>query len=207
MSTLEALLRPAASMINRQIQTKTPARNLCRELNDRVLALRVTNTALAFYLLVDGNRVLLSTQHAQDPDVVISGSLLALSRLAGPDGDAVIRDGDVELSGDALLGQKFQKLLRYGRPNIEEEISGVVGDVAAHGIGEFFRGVGAWGREARATMQQNVGEYLQEETRSVPTRAEVDVFRGQVDTLRDDVARFEARLKAAERKQTSQENA
>ena len=207
MSTLETLLRPAASMINRQIKAKTPARELCEELNDRVMALRVNNTALTFYLLVDGDQVLLSTQYARDPDVVISGSLLALTQLAGPDGDAVIRNGNVELSGDALIGQNFQKLLRYGRPNIEEELSGVVGDVAAHGIGEFFRGVGEWGREARATMRQNVGEYLQEESRSVPTRNEVDVFRGQVDTLRDDVARFEARLKAIERKHAPQENA
>lgn len=207
MSSLEALLRPAASMINRQIKAKTPARDLCSELAGRVMALRVKNTALAIYLVVDDDQVLLSTDYGQDPDVVVSGSLLALTRLAGPAGDAVIRDGDVELDGDALLAQQFQKLLRYGRPDIEEELSGVVGDVAAHGIGQFVRGVGDWGREARATMRQNVGEYLQEESRTVPTRDEVETFRKQVDALRDDVARFEARLKAIEPKPGSPDNA
>jgi ubiquinone biosynthesis protein UbiJ len=54
-------------------------------------------------------------------------------------------------------------------------------------------------------MQQNVGEYLREESRAVPTRDEVVGFRDQVDTLRDDVARFEARLKAAEKNSTPQE--
>ena len=131
MSSLEALLRPALSMINRQIEAKTPARELCAKLADRVMAIRVRNTAIAIYLLVDNDRVRLSTDYEQDPDVVISGSLLALTRLAGPAGEAVIRDGDVELSGDALLAQDFQKLLRYGRPDIEEELSGVVGDIAA----------------------------------------------------------------------------
>lgn len=206
MSTLEALLRPAASMINRQIRAKTPARELCAQLNHRVMALRVANTTLAIYLTVDGDQVLLATDYCQEPDVVVSGSLLALRRLAGPDGDASIRDGEVELQGDAMIAQKFQKLLGYGRPDFEEELSVIVGDVAAHGIGEFVRGVGLWGREARATMQQNIGEYLQEESRMVPSRDEVDAFRGEVDTLRDDVARFEARLKALEPKSDSQEH-
>jgi ubiquinone biosynthesis protein UbiJ len=206
MPSLEALLRPAASMINRQIAAKSPARQLCAGLAGRVMALRVSNTALAMYLVADENQVMLSAAYNEDPDVVITGSLLALTRLAGPDGDAMIRDGEVELIGDALVAQQFQKLLRYGRPDIEEELSGVVGDVAAHGIGEFIRSVGEWGRQARDTMRQNVGEYLQEESRSVPSRDEVDAFRGQVDALRDDVARFEARIGAIEARPESREN-
>jgi ubiquinone biosynthesis protein UbiJ len=47
-------------------------------------------------------------------------------------------------------------------------------------------------------MQQNVGEYLQEEIRAVPGRHEVEAFRQDVRTLRDDVARFEARLNQLE---------
>jgi len=206
MSSLEALLRPATEMINRQIRAKTPARELCAKLKDRVMAVRMENSALAIYLFAEEDRVRLSTQYEQEPDVVVSGSLLALTKMAGATGEAVIRDGDVELTGDALLAQDFQKLLRYGRPDMEEELSNVVGDVTAHNVGEFFRAVGAWGQAARATMRQNVGEYLQEESRAVPTRDEVDAFRGQVDTLRDDVARFEARLKAAEPKTGPREN-
>ena len=37
------------------------------------------------------------------------------------------------------------------------------------------------------------------ESRTVPSRYEVEAFRGRVDTLRDDVARLEARLAAFER--------
>jgi ubiquinone biosynthesis protein UbiJ len=198
MSSLEALLRPVSAMINRQVSAKTPARELCGKLAGRVMAIRVRDSALAIYLAAEDDQLRFSTEYDQDPDVVVSGSMIALTRMAGPAGETVIRNGDVELSGDALVAQDFQALLRYGRPDIEEELSGVVGDAAAHGIGSLIRGVGEWGREARTTMQQNVGEYLQEESRAVPTRDEVADFQGQVDKLRDDVARFEARLKAAE---------
>ncbi len=198
MNSLETFLRPLAAMLNRQIQSKTPARELCSELQDRVFAIRVKDTALAMYFIVGSGEVLLAAEYSDDPDVVVSGSLLSLARLAGPGGDAAIREGAVDLTGDALMGQQFQKMLRYGRPDLEEELSGAVGDVVAHTIGEFARNVGRWGRDTRDTLRQNVGEYLQEESRIVPSRYETDTFQKQIEVLRDDVARFEARLKRLE---------
>jgi ubiquinone biosynthesis protein UbiJ len=199
MDALETLLRPAAAMINRQIRATTPARQLCEQLDGRVFALRVPNTALSLYLIVTDGRLLMSGEYVGDPDVVVSGSPLSLARLAGPAAESLIRDGSIDISGDAVLAQQFRRLLAYGRPDLEEELSSVVGDVAAHGIGEAVRGIGAWSRQAGATMSRNVGEYLQEERRAVPGRYEVEGFRDDVNALRDDVARFEARLNEAEK--------
>ena len=198
MNALATVLRPAAAMINRQVAARTPARELCAELEGRAFALRVPDTALAMYLVVESAEIVLSADYVDEPDVVASGSLLSLARLAGPAGESLIRDGSIDISGDAVLAQQFRKLLHYGRPDLEEELSGVVGDVAAHGIGEFARGLGKWSREARATMRQNLGEYLQEESRAVPSRREADAFRNNVNALRDDVARLEARLNKLE---------
>lgn len=198
MNPLETLLRPLAALLNRQIQAKTPARELCAALQDRVFAVRVKDTSLTMFIIVGPGEIFLTSEYSDDPDVVVSGSLLSLARLAGRDGDAVIRDGAVDLTGDAELAAQFQNLLRYGRPDLEEELSGAVGDVVAHTIGEFARNVGRWGKDVRSTLRQNVTEYLQEESRTVPSRYETDVFRKQVESLRDDVARFEARVKRLE---------
>jgi len=194
MNPLETLLRPVTGIINRQIAATTPARELARELDDKVLAVRVADTAIAAYLLVDDGELLLSTEATDDPDVVISGSLFSLARVAGPAGESLMREGVVDVVGDAIVAQQFRRLLRYGRPDIEEGLSNVIGDVAAHGIGEVARGVGRWRRQAAATMEQNVGEYLQEESRVVPSRYEVEHFHQDVAKLRDDVERLEARL-------------
>ncbi len=198
MNALASLVRPAAAMINRQLAAKTPARELCEELDGRTFALRVQDSALALYLSVADGRVVISGDYVDEPDVVATGSLIALARLAGPAGEDLVRDGAVDMSGDAVIASRFQKLLRYGQPDFEEELSGLVGDAAAHGIGQLMRGIGDWTRDAGATMQQNIGEYLQEESRAVPGRHEADAFRDEVNTLRDDVARFEARLRKLE---------
>jgi len=195
MDALEALLRPVASVLNRNIQAVTPARELCNDLSGRVVAVRVRDTALAAWFVIHDDALELLATYEHDPDVTIEGSLLTLARMAGESDQTAVRYGDVSLSGDAETAAAFQKLLSYAKPDIEEELSGVVGDVAAHRLGEIARGLGRWGRDASATMGANVREYLQEESREAPSRYEIERFGSRVNTLRDDVARLEARIK------------
>jgi ubiquinone biosynthesis protein UbiJ len=198
MGVLENLLQPAVALMNRQIQASTPARELCAELDGRVFAVRVRDTALVVYFVICPTRVSLHASVDGDADVIISGSLISLARLAASNDEALIRDGLVDLTGDAILALKFRKLLVFGRPDLEEELSGVVGDVVAHEAGNFLRGIGAWGRQAGDTISRNFVEYFQEESRALPSRYEADALSDQVNTLRDDVARFAARLKDIE---------
>ena len=195
---MKALLRPLTTIANRQIKATTPARKLCAELDGKVLAVRVKDTGLAMYVCACPDEIALFGDYDGEPDVVISGSILSLARLAGASGDDAIGDGSLELIGDVEVAQAFQKLLGYGRPDIEEELSGVIGDVAAHRIGEVARSVGSWGIKASATLRQNITEFLQEERRDVPSRYELEVFTRKVDVLRDHVARIEARLSRLE---------
>ena len=194
MDPLFALFNPVVAMLNRQIAEVTLARELCARLDTRTIAVRVRNTALAVALTASRDRLDLNTLDDAEPDVVISGSLLSLARLAGEDGEALIRDGRIELSGDAMIANDFRELLRFAKPDLEEQVASVIGDTAAHGIGDVVRNIGRWGRAARDTVRSNVGEYLQEESRSVPSRYEVDQFGDKVQRLRDDVERAAARM-------------
>jgi ubiquinone biosynthesis protein UbiJ len=194
MNPLEAALRPVASVLNRNIRETTPARELCDKLDGSVIAIRVRNTALATWFVVEDGELALTTEFDGEPDVVISGSLITLARLAGDVGMDALRKGELEMAGDAHTAERFQRLLGFARPDFEEELSGLVGDVAAHRIGEVARGVTGWARDARATMGANIREYLQEESRDAPSRYEAERFAAEVDTLRDDVDRLEARV-------------
>ncbi|MDX1506704.1 MAG: SCP2 sterol-binding domain-containing protein [Woeseiaceae bacterium] len=194
MDPLETLLRPLASAINRNIAEVTRARELCAELDGTTVAVRVRDSSLAMTIAVGEDGIALSRKFDREPDVVITGSLLTLARLASSDGQPAVGSRQLDLSGDIDKAQAFQKLLACARPDIEEELSRVIGDVAAHGLGEFARGVGQWAREARTTMAGNLREYLQEESGDVPSRDEVDAFASAVNALRDDVERLAARI-------------
>jgi len=194
MDALETLLRPITSVLNRNIGEITPARELCARLDGKTIAIRVRNTALAMYFTIRDELIELTADSDNEPDVVITGSLLTLARIAGRGGEDALRTGSLDLTGDVATADAFQELLGYAKPDIEEELSGIVGDVAAHRIGEVARGAGNWARDARETMGSNIREYLQEESRGAPSRYEVDRFTKDVHALRDDVERVAAKI-------------
>jgi len=191
MSPLESLLQPVARVLNKNIGESTAAREQCARLDNKVIAIRVRDTTLASYFAVSNEAVSLSSEHDAEPDVVITGSLVTLALLSGENS---LRDGSLDLTGDAATAQAFQKLLAHAKPDVEEELSGVIGDAAAHTLGKFARGVGRWARDTRSIMRDNIREYLQEESRDVPSRYEVERFSKDVNVLRDDVDRLAARI-------------
>jgi ubiquinone biosynthesis protein UbiJ len=194
MDMLETLFQPLMKLVNKQIKSTTPAQELCTKLDGKVISIRVNDTALAIYFCVYSDKIALVGTFEGEPDVLISGSLITLARLASTTGEEAIHYDSLNLTGDAELAQAFQKLLGYGKPDIEEELSGIIGDVAAHRLGEIARSIGDWGRKTNSTFRQNISEYLQEERRDLPSRLEIEKFNREVDVLRDDVARFEVRL-------------
>lgn len=194
MDVLDAVLRPIASLLNRNVDESTPARELCRRLDGKTVAVRVRDSGLALYFTIDSGVIAVAAGVVDEPDVIVSGTLLGLARMIGESGDRAIRDGTLELTGDASAARAFQALLFHARPDIEDELSRIVGDAAAYRLGEAARGVGGWAREARATMTGNLREYLQEERRDLPSRYEVERFGRQLDKLRDDVERAAAKL-------------
>jgi ubiquinone biosynthesis accessory factor UbiJ len=196
------LLSPLQSLLNRTLADSTTATTLCRKLEGRVLAVNVTGLNLAIFCRSDGQKLTLSTTSDGKADATISGSPLALLGLVTKAPESQIRSGVVRIEGDAEAAQNFQSLLKAARPDLEEELSRLVGDVAAYQIGSLARGALNFGQKATRTFGQNLTEYLQEESRDLPTRLEVNEFTAGVDRIRDDVERAEAKLALIERSRT-----
>ena len=187
-------LTPLEAVLNRNIAGSAAARRLCSQLAGKILALHVTGTPLSLYFRSSGERMGIETSTSDTPTAALSGTPLSLLRLAGPAPEAAVRAGSIHIEGDAEVAQAFSELLKQAQPDFEEELSRVIGDVAAHQLGNVARTALGFGRRAVDTFTQNVAEFLQEESRDVPTRIEIDEFFTDVDKLRDDVARLEARL-------------
>lgn len=195
----DVLLKPLQDMISRNIMDSTPARELLPGLADRVLGVYLKDTPLALHMQFTDQGVTLSFAPPADPDVILTGGLLGLARLTGEDASEAFRSGAVELIGEAEMAHTIQELLQHAHPDWEEELSRLVGDVAAHQVGNFARSIFGWGRQAGESVKRNATEYLQEESRDLVAPAEARDFCNNVDTVRDDVERAAARLDRLEK--------
>ena len=80
------------------------------------------------------------------------------------------------------------------RPDSEEELSRLVGDVPARRLSKLVQAGLPWARNTRRTAGENLAEYLQEESRDLVNKPELEEFLLGVDQLRETADRVEARL-------------
>ena len=131
---------------------------------------------------------------APTADAEIIGGPLGLLALAGDSPQAVLQRRGVDIRGDAALAEKFRELGMLLRPDLEDDLSQLIGDVPAHQIGRFARMATSWGRRAASTTLQNFSEYFAHERRDLVSRNEGEQYLKGVDSLREDLDRLEARL-------------
>ena len=199
---VNALLGQLATVLNRNVAQSTRATSLAAQLDGRVLALALEGTPVTLYLKVGDGRIAIDTRHDGVADARLAGTPLSLLSLAGRGAADRMRSVGIRIEGDAEVAQRFQNLLQQAQPDFEEELSRVVGDVAAHQVANVARGIFDWGRKAADSFSQDVAEYLQEEGRDVPTRVELEEFLESVDHLREAADRLEARLARLESQRT-----
>ena len=127
-----------------------------------------------------------------DPALILTlkpDTLIALAR--GP--EHFVRS--VEVAGDARLSAEVMALARHLRWDFEEDLSKVVGDVAAHRLAQAARGIAAWQADAARRFSESAADYVTEEKKLLIRRPELDAFAAQVALLRDAVERLEQRLR------------
>ena len=180
------------NVLNRGLPRSPRAQQLCAELTGRSVAVEVRE--ITRLLLESTGSTLRITRGAAGADAEIVGGPFGLLALGAERPEAVLQRGDVEIRGDAELAQKFRELVLLLRPDLEEELSGFIGDVPAHQIGRFARMARGWTHRAARTTAENLAEYLAHERQHLVPRNEGDQFLRGVEAVREDVDRLEARI-------------
>lgn len=139
-------------------------------------------------------------QHEQDheieADVEISVSLKILPEfLMGVDQDKLIKNGGIEIKGDTHIASVFQNILREIEIDWEELVSKYTGDTVAYQLGRGAKAVKSFRHRMRDNLHQDLRDYLQDNIQASATKDEVEQFIHDVDTVRAQTDRLEARLK------------
>ncbi|MGD8560648.1 MAG: SCP2 sterol-binding domain-containing protein [Gammaproteobacteria bacterium] len=182
--------------MNRYLALDPESRARISELDGSVLEIIIGELDVSFYLSASGEHVEVLPDYEEAAQSTMRTSLLSLIRmgLSNDSGESAI-GSDIDMAGDMETGRRFHALLKKVDIDWEEVLSRYTGDIVAHQIGNALRGFAQWGRETSDTFRQDLSEYLQEESRQLPSRNEINDFLEKVDDLRMAVDRAEARIR------------
>lgn len=213
MTATPAWLAAFEALLNRGVQASMQATALARRLGGTALRLDIEGMASIRISVLGGRLSLIGAgppdSQAGEPgahaaaDATIAGSPLALLRLAGGSasrGAGVSGGAGVSVRGDAEIANSYRELLALARPDFEEELSRLIGDVPARRLSQFAAKTLEWAARARRTAGENVAEYLQEESRDLVNKPELDEFLQGVDMVRETADRVDARIARLEQR-------
>jgi ubiquinone biosynthesis protein UbiJ len=190
---LTAALASAEQLINKALAYDPGTRNGLQKLHGQVLAIHITAPDIQIFVTPDSDGLRLMAQWEGDIDTRISGSLVALARLANQDVHN-LKDSGVDVMGKTALLADWQQLVKNIDIDWEEILTQFMGDIVGHQAAQLIRTKLDWVGARVNTGQRLVREFLTEELKTIPGKNELEDFYRQVDDLRLAVDRAAARV-------------
>lgn len=125
------------------------------------------------------------------PDVTFTLTPGVLLRLAARDPSVWT---EIAVSGDTEFATVLNFVWRNAYWDIEEDLSHVFGDIAAHRLVTAGRAVDEWRSKSLDSITRSLADYWTEEHPLIARAYDIEAFNREVDRLRDDAARLEKRL-------------
>jgi ubiquinone biosynthesis protein UbiJ len=181
--------RPVTAMLNHVLRSTPVAMERLGRYAGRTAAFQVGPLTFAWTVQTTGE--VTAALPGTPSDLEVSLSPFLLPRLAMHE-EAAFRE--VRMTGDAEFAQEVSFLARHLRWDAEEDLSRVVGDVAAHRAAGAANATAHWAGEAVKRTVAGAAEYWTEERPLIASRVKVEDFNRGVSELRDAVERLEKRI-------------
>lgn len=131
-------------------------------------------------------------------DTHISGPSSAFKKLLEGEGAF---DGTLRIQGNAQTLMTLHKVMQGFELDWEGILADQIGDVATGFIAPLLRKQWRWSKETASSAKLNITEYLQEEAKLLPSKAEFDDFIEDLEDISTELDRLEARMRFLTKKQ------
>lgn len=195
MDVAQLLSATIENALNRYIRLDPEGPAAFASLEGRVIVIELSGLDLNLAIFPSADDFMLLTDFDGESDVRLRGTPLAFAKLAlAQDKRDQLFSGEIEVSGDTRLANKFSQLFSQLNIDWEELAANSMGDIAAHKMANGLRSLQQWLARAGHSVSLDSGEYLQEEARLSPANAELRSFIQQVDELREGADRLAVKL-------------
>ena len=205
---LAGLLASVEHGLNRVLRLDSTALPRLAALEGKVIAIDCLQPALQLYILPDEDGLLLAAHWESEADCTLRAPASSLIQLAlARDKTAVLHSPQVQLHGDSAVLLDLVAVLQDLELDWEYELSRWLGPVPTALLAGHLRLRARWTRQGLARFSQNLSEYLAEESRTLVGKREAEAAFSELDTLKLDTERLEARLKRLSRSLDTSDNA
>jgi ubiquinone biosynthesis protein UbiJ len=180
--------------INRYLSLDPESHARLLALDDKLITIELLAVSYTLPLKIAGGRIVILSEPPEKPDVVIRGTPLSLLHMSLSEDRKQFFADDVQIEGNLELGQQIIDLFDEMEIDWEEHTSRVIGDIPAHQVGRFIKEAKAMIQRAKDSLTQNINEYVHEEKLIFPPKEALYDFFNDIDLLRMDADRLEARV-------------
>lgn len=159
----------------------------------RGIAIKIKDFNQTIAMTAKQRQLYLTTTPEHAIDLTITGNALTLAKL-GSDPESLF-SADIDINGDVQFAKQLRDLLEGFDFDWEAQLARITSDTLAYPIAHGIRHVASWAKNTHLSMQQNIAEYLREESRILPDKSQIKAYMHDIDTLRADFDRLEARIK------------
>ena len=193
---LSAALAGAEQALNQAIALAPHSHQELDAVSGTLLGIEITTLDLTVYIeMVTGTEVRLMAHCEQDTDAFVRGTLEDFAALTTSDDPAAtLINSGIELEGSSASLITLQQVIARMEIDWEAPLVELLGDVAGHQIAEGLRRFFRWGEGARTSLKRQVSEYLLEEGRLTPPKAELEHFYDAVQSVAMRVERAQSQV-------------
>ncbi len=195
---INTLLAIQEMLLNRVLRLDPETVGGLRQLSGKVAKLEFDHAS--YYCIFTSTAVCLSKDYDGLVDLVLGGSIFDFIRMGLFKNGMASTTIPIQISGDMEFARQFRDFFANVEIDWEEQLSQVVGDGVAYPLAQCLRLMKQWAKRSVESISQNVKDYLQAETDLLVSKEELQIFFSDIDGLRDEVARLQARIARLQRK-------
>lgn len=196
-------------LINKALDLDAGSRAQLNALVGHTVLIQVALPQVQILLYLDQDRVRLTPLEAHEQpttDAQVSATSVAYFRQLLKLHEPFHPNRDIQAHGDVLLLQELHRIAQQLDINWELALADVMGEVAAQQIGQGLRSFFGFARQAAQAFFQQGSNYLREHVQLFPERWQIDDFIEEVQDLRSDIERLEARIARLQAKRQAAAN-
>src|SRR3990167_6826536 len=166
-----------------------------QKLHGKIIAFELLPFHFTFQCVFNESGMSIVSNDAYLAETTLRGTPLQLLGVAiAKDQRQHFFEEDITIEGNAETGQQVIDLFDELQIDWEEYTSRLIGDIPAYHVHRYLNKMCGWVKDTKTTFTQNINEYIHEEKAWLPTQEALQDFFADIDKLRLDVDRIEARL-------------